>query len=492
MRHSPFSSPLIGALAVCVTLALLVGVQFTGAQDGSPRCYKVVTDGDGNGVFVEIDCPIEPTDTATPWPTYTPTPTPTVTPIPTATPASTPVVEPSPTPELTAPPPTFTYTPIPTKVCSLRAGEWNMNKREGAGLSYSVLGLWEDGTESQFDAFGYDNTTTYLWGHHNTGNWSAIYKPTKDEDGEIIPNVGEWYVNGTQAAVLCTTVAGWPGDLTPPEPIAHNAALLWHTVPGFNVGNAQIAMSILDSKGIGWGYKNYADLNHTLNVVIAGGIGIYRDYQGDCPANIGSADPVQSAHDYFDRQSRYACAILAPYENAYLEVVNECWWGDEEHPQVYHWWAKWMDAYMDYAFNTECPKLVLPTLGPGYGEPLMYQMWRNQLTRLAAHNGLTGEHAYTPGVDWGLCECDEWLACRHRKNEVWRQAAGIDIDVAITEAARGWGGSPVDVNDFVCWYEQVRDDEFLHSVSFWLAGYHTAWPLANLDNYMIPIAQRGG
>jgi hypothetical protein len=36
-------------------------------------------------------------------------------------------------------------------------------------------------------------------------------------------------------------------DVTPQEP--HSAALLWHTVPGFNIGNAQASYSILGGKG---------------------------------------------------------------------------------------------------------------------------------------------------------------------------------------------------------------------------------------------------
>ena len=61
--------------------------------------------------------------------------------------------------------------------------------------------------------------------------------------------------------------------------------------------------------------------------------------------------------------------------------------------------------------------------------------------------------------------------------------------MAITEAARGWGNDPVDVSDFVCWYEIVRGDDWLHSVALWTAGWHPTWPNANLDAYMVPIVQ---
>ena len=69
------------------------------------------------------------------------------------------------------------------------------------------------------------------------------------------------------------------------------------------------------------------------------------------------------------------------------------------------------------------------------------------------------------------------------------QEYGIDINVAITEAAKDWGASRADVDDFVCWYEHIRHDEFLHSVSLWTMGNNDTWPLANLDDYVVPIAQ---
>ena len=126
----------------------------------------------------------------------------------------------------------------------------------------------------------------------------------------------------------------------------------------------------------------------------------------------------------------------------------------------------------------------------------MYQIWAPALNANAARGGLVGEHAYQPYLNsagnYDLCPCDPWLACRHRMNEDWRQAQGINIDVAITEAARGWGGDPVSVSDFVCWYETVRGDSFVHSVSLWLLGYHPTWPQANLDNYVIPVANGVG
>jgi hypothetical protein len=220
----------------------------------------------------------------------------------------------------------------------------------------------------------------------------------------------------------------------------------------------------------------------------------YRHPNNDCPQRIGTDDPRQSARDFFNVQVRYSCDLLRGYPLAWIEVVNECYYGDDQHPQDYYWWAQWMDEMITLATDYQCPKVILPTLGPGHGTPLMYQIWAAPLNRLAAAGGLTGEHAYQPYLNaagnYDLCPCDEWLACRHRKNENWRQAAGVDVDVAITEVARGWGGDPVSVSDMVCWYETIRHDPFVHSVSLWLAGYHPTWPLANLDNYVIEIANR--
>lgn len=342
--------------------------------------------------------------------------------------------------------------------------------------------MWTQGVESEFDEFLLQSV--YLYGHHTAGGWSVVAQH---------PPLN-WWVSGTPDAQFCFDVDGWPGWV-PPAPIAHNAALLWHTVPGFNVGNARISYGILSDKGIGYGLKPYAGMNECIDALNRGGTCIYRHGAPDCPQNIGSADPRQSARDFL-QHGQSARDMLADYEHAYYEPLNECQFGGSQSDTLLayiYWWDEWLDEYITEAVARGYPKLVLPTFGPGHGEPVQYRIWKDELNRLAAAGGMVGEHAYQPFPnDEGtlkLAPCDIYLACRHRLNEQYRQGEGVDIDVALTEVAAAWGNDPVDVADFVAWYEEVRHDEWLHSVALWTAGFHPTWPNANLDHYMVPIAQ---
>lgn len=476
--------PTLGALALLLALLACgwvsgVGLTLTDAQgDDTPTPYLVSTA--MVGVFSDGHFEIIP-PSPTPFPTWTPVPsaTPVIAATNTPTPTSTPVIEP--TQETTPPVPTPGPTVVP-KQCTLRADGYNLRIRTGPGTGYTQTGLWSAGTERVFTEFAYDDFPTYLWGHHADG-WSALY----------IVSTGDWYVDGTEGAQLCPDVIGWPEGLTPPAPIAaHNAALLWHTVPGFNIGNARVSYGILSDKGIDFGLKTYDSITACTEAAALGGICQYRHANEDCPQNIGGSDPRQSARDFFDAHAPLVCAILNDYPNTFYEPTNECNFGGPESDAsltIVYWWGEFMDEYLTRAQAHDCPPLILPTFGPGHGDPVQYRIWKPVLARLAASGGVMGEHAYTPGIEGGLCGCDEWLACRHRTNEEYRQAEGIDIDVAITEAARGWGNDPVSVSDFACWYEQVRGDEWLISVALWTAGYHPAWPNANLDQFMAPIAQ---
>jgi hypothetical protein len=271
-----------------------------------------------------------------------------------------------------------------------------------------------------------------------------------------------------------------------PEPQT-NAALLWHTVPGFNIGNARVSHNTLKNKQINFGYKSFAGITSCIETLENGGICIFRHGNPDCPQSIGSANPRQSARDFLSANGM-GTKILTKYPKAFYEPVNECWYGDVNHPEIYVWWAEWIDEAIIFARSNGLPKMVLPTLGPGHGDQLMFQAWKQVLLKNGENGGLFGEHIYTPYHDNGLCSCDEWLACRHRTNEGYRQAIGLNIQVALTEVARDWGNAPVDMEDFLCWYEEVRHDPFVHSVSFWLLGHHQTWPNANLDGYVIEIA----
>jgi hypothetical protein len=278
-------------------------------------------------------------------------------------------------------------------------------------------------------------------------------------------------------------------DVTPQEP--HTAALLWHTVPGFNVGNAQVSYGILQDKSIPFGLKPYAGMAECLDALNRGGICIYRHGAPDCPNGIGVDDPAQSALDFL-QHGQAARDNLAGYANAYYEPVNECLYGNSTDVRYLHWWASWLAVYVPEAYTRGYPKLVVPTLGPGHGDLAMWQVWQTALELNASYGGLFGEHAYAPipncGGDGSLAQCDPYCACRHRTNEADRQAIGLDIDVAITEAARGFGNDPVEIDDFCAWYEIVRFDEWLVAVAMWTMGHNPTWPNANLDQYAVPIA----
>ncbi len=468
---------LIGALAA-TTLALLAPLGILTAESPGqkmatyPYCLRFVSDTS----YHAVQCPAAPSPTATPTATSTPVIPATLTPVPSTTPTPettlpptqpTTTSTPSPTPS-----PTATATPLPPKCWgTVTAGALNV-RTEPYG---TILGQVYEGDTLTFDAKWLDDFNDW-W-------WRIYWLPGQDGFIEVAWVHSGWITPGDTAD--CSELP----DVTPV--VTHNAALLWHTVPGVNVGNARISYDILSDKGIGYGLKPYAGMNECIDTLNRGGTCIYRHGAPDCPQNIGSADPRQSARDFL-QYGQYARDMLADYEHAYYEPLNECQFGGSQSDTLLayiYWWQTWLDEYIAEAVARGYPKLVIPTMGPGHGEAIQYRIWQEQLNLLAANGGMMGEHAYTPTHDDGLCACDEWLACRHRKNEDWRQAEGVDIDVAITEAARGWGNDPVDVSDFVCWYEIVRGDEWLHSVALWTAGFHPTWPNANLDNYMVPIAQ---
>jgi len=199
--------------------------------------------------------------------------------------------------------------------------------------------------------------------------------------------------------------------------------------------------------------------------------------------------PEWSAVLFMEDIERRAVWALRPYTGTgrlWIEPTNECHWVLEN----YEWWRDWATAALDYAEANNWPPLAWPGLGPGYGDLDMFRIWEVPLRRLADMGGLFAMHAYTVNDTPGLCESNIWLGYRHRLNHGYMAAFGYAVDVTITEAAREWGGSPVNEADFVCWYREASKDKYLHSVALWLTGYHHAWPLANLEGHMIGIARK--
>ena len=112
------------------------------------------------------------------------------------------------------------------------------------------------------------------------------------------------------------------------------------------------------------------------------------------------------------------------------------------------------------------------------------------LVALRDSGGLLGLHAYSiTGPD--LCPIDQWLSHRHRRVYAKLVSMGLsDLGLAITEVGRGSGNETPNVEDFACWYQTVSHDPGVKIVALWTAGRLDAWPRANLNSWMIPIAQR--
>lgn len=484
-----FLPSLIGALVILLAFLIPIGILTAESPAQSPNQTPFICIDDA-GLLSFCDTP-SPTETPMPtWTltaTHTPVVTATLTSVPSATPTpATATPEPTPTMETTLPPtqPTMTPTPsmTPTPDLSVCYATVQVNLRlRDAPVTGATIGFWAPG----------DRVIVYAS--------EFVYFPDNPERED------EW----SDVSDLSGVKRGWSAGLYNfnlymrydttqicletrfPDP-GHNAALLWHTVPSFNIGNARVSYEILRDKDIEFGLKTYASLDAALDALNRGGTSIYRHGAPDCPNGIGTDDPRQSARDFL-RHGQAARDNLAGYEKAYYEPFNECLYGNNTDVRYLHWWAIFLDEYFTLHYAISDVKLVGPTLGPGYGEPAMWIVWKPALELNASHGGLFGEHAYAPipncGGDGSLAQCDPYCACRHRTNETDRQSIGLDIDVAITEAARGFGNDPVEVEDMCAWYEIVRFDEWLQSVSLWTMGPHPTWPNANLDNYVVSIAQ---
>jgi len=203
---------------------------------------------------------------------------------------------------------------------------------------------------------------------------------------------------------------------------------------------------------------------------------------------VGVVNAQESARAFM-RHAEHAANQLKERENVWIEPINECTAG-EMPDQLLAWWATWMSAYIDEAAARGWPPLALPGLPPGHGDERMFYIWRPVLIKLRERNGLFSMHDYTFNSRTGLCVYDEWEAARHVRNHTLMVRLGYEIPITITEAARGDGNSPVDVEDFVCWLEKVGVEEYVHSAWLWLGGKNPSWPLANLDGHYEAIAER--
>ena len=410
--------------------------------------------------------------TATPTNTLLPTATSTATPLPSSTPlpTSTYVFE-TPTPELTAPPPTFTVTPTQSKnTCTLTQGHPNgypINIRNGHTTSATIVGKWEANNEATFDEFYEDGT--YLWGHQAAG-WSAI--------AESNPLV--WWVKDTNNTVFCFDVDGWPGWVPPSD--GSNMMLSWFSMPNGNTMEQQQFVYNAATYNIVGGTHVYADVGICLAILNAGGACSYRPGQiGDCPANIFATDARQSARDFVSQLGGIAQLLNQPQYagRVWVDLINECNWGDYE--DQYFWWAQWFDEAITWA-EAHGVKLMLPSLGPGYGNELMFFVWKGVLNRLYDVGGMFAMHTYNP-VDTWLCPFNEWLADRHVHNYAIMQSLGIRANIALTEVGQGWGNTSPNVDDMACWINRTAQLPYIGFVAIWYNGYNGTWPKSSWTGY---------
>ena len=245
--------------------------------------------------------------------------------------------------------------------------------------------------------------------------------------------------------------------------------------------------AILRAKDIPYGVSPYGSLSYCLSALQQGGICIYRPGAPDCPPDMYTSDPAASARAFMGHLAT-AAELFRGMANIWLEPTNECLSTPMPASQL-EWWLDWMIAYTDRAAALGWPPLALPTLSPGNGDQLMFDIWKPALLNLKAHGGLFSVHDYTFKSQTGLCVCDQWEACRHVLQQKYMALAGYDMPFTITEAARQSGGAPVDLADFECWIGKVRQTGYVHSVWLWVGGHHATWPAANLDGHYVDIAR---
>lgn len=433
-------------------------------------------------VYVPLLAPSTPTPTDTPSPSATPSSTSFLTPTPPPTntprPSNTPESQPSPTQESTALP-TIAPTQPPLKICTLRNAHPTgaaINIRPDASTTSAPIGIWAHGTEKQFVEFTINEGL--LWAKHATAGWSAIR----------VQDTGVWWVAGTAGAGECVDVLGWPDGLEPPGAFAKAAvALGFHSIPGANANNLKLGYALAAQIPIPASTKNYGDSNLCIDAILAEVPCIFRNPPGsqDCPY-ARAVDPRYEARHWMDLIKATSWGVWEYRHSGllWLEPLNECAYDFE----FLYWWRDFLDEAIEYAHARDYPPLALPGFGPGWGDQDTFRIWAGPLKKLRDYGGLLSSHNYSISKTVGLCEYNQWLADRHDWNHQWMDLYGYgDLKIAITEAGRAGGEMSVDVTDFVCYYLRIRNNPVLHSVAFWLAGYHPLWPDANLDNYIVPI-----
>jgi hypothetical protein len=318
--------------------------------------------------------------------------------------------------------------------------------------------------------------------------------PIREEWAQIAQGwIALWY-NGAELAYLDDAPPCWElpctGDCAPvtatPEP-GLITALGPRTVPG--AAGFEAAYPILAAKGIPFGVSPYHSIEYCVRALNQGGVCVFRPGSPDCPNDVNTGDPRQSARNFM-QYARGGAEILAGHEGVWIEPINECFHSPDT--RTLAWYAEWMDEYTEQARAQGWPPLAWPGLPPGSGDALMFSTFEDVLRKVDSYGGLFSMHLYTYHSKTGLCVCDEWEACRHEHNYALMQEQGYTMTYTITEAARSAGNEVPDVDDFVCIYNKVNAVGFVHSLWMWLGGHNATWSSANLDGYYVPIAERVG
>lgn len=483
---SPAAAPGTATHDTAWVIGLLDAKQ-TGGELETPA--RVILEySDTTAVYVPLVVSSPPA-TNTPVPTVTLTPPPTNTPRPTATPTAsrTPDIEPSPTQEGDGTP----ITPVPTlppveepgcygavTVSALTIREGPATIQDGQSVSAPSKGIyWRGGDRIRIDQVVYVPLST-----DRVDEWIHAYDATRDGwSAAFYSNIVYVQYDVSDECRLVRWGTEQPTVLT------------WHAIPGGSASELVYTYGMSQLYGIPYGVKSYADIGMCRDALVAGGWCILRNPPGgqDCP-NVDAADPRYEARHWMGLIEATTVSPLRDYMYTgrfIAEPTNECRWDDNGHDL--EWWRDFMLEAIDYAEAHNWPPMVLPSLGPGWGDLTMFRVWEPALRKLAVTGNYFGMHAYSVNETPRLCDSSVWLGYRHRLNHGYMAAFGYSVPIMITEAAREWGGSSVDEEDMACWYHEVAThDPYVRAVSLWLFGKHTLWPQANLEGHTLNIVWR--
>lgn len=371
-----------------------------------------------------------------------------------------PTIQDTPTQEVV----TETPTPVPTvqpATCRIQAKE-PVRVRLLPKTDQVILGVASTGQLLEATAQYYDKVQGVLW---YQVNWTSVQ-------------------TGWTAAAYYTQLTTCTG-LPSVNPFPQAPVLAIHTVVGANVGQLTSSFGILRAKGIPFGAKVVSDVSACQSVYNAGGVCIYRSVlPSDCP-NVLNSDAKLEAKLYLLSLSPYINPVLS--YASWIEVVNECNYDRE----YWEWWNTFVLETVRLAHSWNWPPLVVPTFGPGWPVDLdMLNVLAPSLAAVRDTGGMLGLHSYSIYLDSLLCPYNQWLSYRHQMTHARLVTLGLgDLNFALTEVARGDGTLvPMD-NDFVCYYQALKNDSYVRFVALWTLGKASHWGNADLEGHLNNIFQ---